>query len=207
MTGVTQQRPARRRLTTTDRRAEILHAAVDIFAERDVEQVSVGEIAERAGASPALIYHYFGGKAGLAEEALNTAADSLLALLVPAPAGNVLDRLLPSLDSYLDFLESHPASWAALLRAGGNPTTAAIAQRVDDSAAALLVTTIRDGGFDSQRLTFGMYAWIDLLKGACLRWLESGEPERAELRDFLAAAFVGCVVATGAADDAAALIA
>lgn len=38
----------------------------------------MGDIADEAGSSPALIYHYFGSKLGLAEAALGMTADQLI---------------------------------------------------------------------------------------------------------------------------------
>jgi AcrR family transcriptional regulator len=47
---------------TTDRRAELLEAAVRVFARRGFHQSRVGDIAEEAGVAHGLLYHYFRSK-------------------------------------------------------------------------------------------------------------------------------------------------
>jgi AcrR family transcriptional regulator len=50
------------------RRAAILAAALECFAERGFAGTTVDQIRERSGASTGSIYHHFGGKEGLAAE-------------------------------------------------------------------------------------------------------------------------------------------
>src|SRR5436305_732256 len=52
----------RRRLSVAERRDELIAAALDLFSHRSPEDVSIDDVAEAAGASRALVYHYFGGK-------------------------------------------------------------------------------------------------------------------------------------------------
>jgi AcrR family transcriptional regulator len=49
-------------LVGTDRRQQILEAALDVFAEQGLEGATTKEIAVRAGVTPGLIYFYFPGK-------------------------------------------------------------------------------------------------------------------------------------------------
>jgi TetR/AcrR family transcriptional repressor of bet genes len=44
------------------RRKALISAAIDAIHDRGMSQVTMGEIARRAGVSPALAHHYFGGK-------------------------------------------------------------------------------------------------------------------------------------------------
>lgn len=53
---------------TTDRRRELLDAAVRVFAEKGFHASRVGDIAEDAGVAHGLLYHYFRSK----EEVLET---------------------------------------------------------------------------------------------------------------------------------------
>jgi AcrR family transcriptional regulator len=48
--------------TATDRREQLLRAAVHVFAERGYHQARVGDIAEEAGVAHGLLYHYFSSK-------------------------------------------------------------------------------------------------------------------------------------------------
>src|SRR3979490_1848842 len=64
------RRPGRR-----DRRAEIRAAARSAFVEEGYERPSLRGIARRAGVDPALVHHYFKGKADLFTEALKLGRD------------------------------------------------------------------------------------------------------------------------------------
>jgi len=64
------RRPGRR-----DTRAEILAAARAAFVEEGYERPSLRSIARRAGVDPALVHHYFKGKADLFAQALKFGRD------------------------------------------------------------------------------------------------------------------------------------
>lgn len=103
--------------------------------------------------------------------------------------------------TYLDFLEEHPASWSALLRGVGDPTLATIARRVDDHATGLALRKLEEIGLTGPLMETGVRGWLELVKGTCLTWLTSGQPQRTTLQAFLAGAFTACVQAAAAADD------
>ena len=52
----------RRRLSPGDRRSELLILGAEVFGQRPYDEVRIDEIAERAGVSRALMYHYFPDK-------------------------------------------------------------------------------------------------------------------------------------------------
>ena len=48
-----------------ERRLQLLAAALEVFGDRDYDDVSVDEVAEAAGVSHGLVFQYFGSKKGL----------------------------------------------------------------------------------------------------------------------------------------------
>lgn len=60
-----RRRRTGRRPQSEDARADILEAALPMFAEHGFEKVSVRAVAREAGVDPALIRHYFTNKSGL----------------------------------------------------------------------------------------------------------------------------------------------
>lgn len=54
-----------------DRRREILDTAMDLFAEKGFEGVSMRDIARSMGTAPGLVYHYFDSKRKLLDEAMS----------------------------------------------------------------------------------------------------------------------------------------
>lgn len=65
MAWFTTMSPAGRRPGRHDTRKDILEAARAMFRSAGYEKATLRAIAEKAGVDPALIHHYFGGKAGL----------------------------------------------------------------------------------------------------------------------------------------------
>src|SRR6202035_1520275 len=79
---------ARRRLSPEDRRAELLALGADVFGKRPYDEVRIDEIAERAGVSRALMYHYFPDKRAFFAAVVKDEADRLYeATNNPPPAG------------------------------------------------------------------------------------------------------------------------
>jgi TetR/AcrR family transcriptional regulator, fatty acid metabolism regulator protein len=54
-------------LTTTDRRRELVRAAIRVFARKGFHAARVGDIAEEAGVAHGLLYHYFRSKEDVLE--------------------------------------------------------------------------------------------------------------------------------------------
>jgi AcrR family transcriptional regulator len=56
--------------TADQRRAQMLHAALDVISERGYADTRIADVAERAGVSPALVIYYFKTKDQLLTEAI-----------------------------------------------------------------------------------------------------------------------------------------
>ena len=82
------------------------------------DEVNINDIAAAAGASRALVYHYFGGKNELYLASLRQTADELIEQLTEPLEGSVLDQLNDGIRRYFDFAETHQAGFIALLRVG-----------------------------------------------------------------------------------------
>jgi AcrR family transcriptional regulator len=151
--------------------------------------VSVADIAEAAGVSEGLLYHYFPSKQALLEAAVQRAADRLLADLtaaVDAPAPPMA-QLAASLEAYLDHVQSDPTGWRALLAAtSGEP--ARIAESLDAATTALVCRAL---GIQtpSAGLRLLLTAWSATERATCLAWLGSPELTRDAVRDLLLTAF------------------
>jgi len=63
----------------SDRRAEILRLAADLFAERGFKATTMRDIAEAAGVLSGSLYHHFDSKESIIEELLREYVDELLA--------------------------------------------------------------------------------------------------------------------------------
>ncbi|MGC5016465.1 TetR/AcrR family transcriptional regulator [Streptosporangium sp. DT93] len=180
-------RPARRRLSVDRRREELMAAALELFSRRDAEDVSIDDVASAAGASRALVYHYFGGKQELYVAALKSAAARLEALLRPQQNGRPLERLAGGLTRYFDFVEEHAAGFAALLKGGPANRSGEIGEIVDSVRQRLFHLVMRQMRVEEPGpvLRITLRSWIASVETAGLDWLEHRDIERPALERLL----------------------
>jgi AcrR family transcriptional regulator len=88
--------PRGRRPGGVDTRAAIVEAARTDFAAQGYDGTSVRGVARRAGVDPALVHHYFGGKAALFAAVMDIPADpsQLIARVLEGPRDGVGERLV-----------------------------------------------------------------------------------------------------------------
>ncbi|MET7905290.1 TetR/AcrR family transcriptional regulator [Streptomyces sp. NPDC005336] len=208
--GAAPRRGAYRRLSVEARRAELIDAALVLFARRAPEDVSLDDVASAADASRPLVYRYFpGGKQQLYEAALRSAADELERCFEEPRSGPLSTRLSRVLDRYLAFVDEHDAGFSALLQSGSvveTSRTTAIVDEVRRAAAEqiLLHLAVKEPG---ARLRMMVRTWITAVEAASLIWLdEEKQPPAGELRDWLVDHFVALLAATAASDPQAARV-
>lgn len=195
-------RPMRRRLSPDDRRSELLTLGVEVFGQRPYDEVRIDEIAERAGVSRALMYHYFPDKRAFFVEVIRAEAEQLFeATNTPADAGRSLfDRLRAGVMAYLDYHQRHPhGSWAA--HVGLGRTDPALVG-VDDADHERQMRRIMDAmqavaaGIDAaveRDLEVVVYAWLAFTLEMCRRRLIDPSLDAERLADACAHALLDAV--------------
>lgn len=174
-------RTPRRRLDPQSRRAAILAAATEAFADRPYGDVTLASIAASAEASVPLVYRYFDGKEGLYTAVVREAVESLSAAHASAqerlaPGASARDRVRESITVYLDHVASHPDSWALPMRHPGSEPAEAIEIRLQARRdyVELLATLLAPNR--SARHDFALWGYFGFLDAACLRWVDRGCP-------------------------------
>ncbi|MDH2429406.1 TetR/AcrR family transcriptional regulator [Sphaerisporangium sp. TRM90804] len=180
-------RPARRRLSVDRRREELMAAALELFSRHDAEDVSVDDVATAAGASRALVYHYFGGKQELYVAALRGAAAELEARLRPVNGGGPLEEVAGGLTRYFDFVEDHAAGFAALLRGGPANRAGEVGEIVEGVRRRLFKMIIYQLQVvePGPALRITLRSWIASVETAGLDWLENRDIARSDLERLL----------------------
>lgn len=123
----------RRRLSPDDRRSELLALGAEVFGQRPYDEVRIDEIAELAGVSRALMYHYFPDKRAFFAAVVRTETEHLFeATSNPSQPGQTLfDRLRAGVLAYVEYHEHHPhGAWAAHVGLG---RTDPVLLGIDDS--------------------------------------------------------------------------
>ena len=191
-----------RRLPPEQRRTQLLDAASDLAAGRDLTTLSVQDIARHAGVSEGLLYHYFPTKQALLDAAAARAADRMAAALEAAAAGGDPRELLVSgLGAYLDHVRADPVGWRVLLSAhSGEPARIAAAMDAHSRAVALRTLGVTD---PSPALALVVDGWLALEKQVCLTWLEQPGASRAVVEDVLVTTFLQSLEAAARHDEQA----
>jgi AcrR family transcriptional regulator len=112
---------ARRRLSPADRRSELLALGAEVFGQRPYDEVRIDEIAERAGVSRALMYHYFPDKRAFFAAVVRAEGERLFAATdtAPEPGQSLFGQLRAGVMAYLRYDEEHPhGAWAAYMGMG-----------------------------------------------------------------------------------------
>jgi AcrR family transcriptional regulator len=91
---------------TTDRRRELLDAAVRVFARKGFRAARVGDIAEEAGVAHGLLYHYFRSK----DEVLETIFRDTW-LLLQYETDRIADAGVPLREQLRRFARIYLGSW------------------------------------------------------------------------------------------------
>lgn len=111
----------RRRLSPGDRRSELLILGAEVFGQRPYDEVRIDEIAERAGVSRALMYHYFPDKRAFFAAVVRAEGERLFeATNAPAdPGQSLFGQVRAGVLAYLHYDEQHPhGAWSAYLGMG-----------------------------------------------------------------------------------------
>ena len=145
----------------TDRRTDLLDAAIEEIAIAGTRGMRVEAVARRAGVSPALIYHHFGDRSTLltaALERVGVRADTYTARSV-SPRGSARDRLTALLVAEVQDdpeVRINSAAWGelrdtAIFDATLRPTIAALTEQWVHDLAVLVEEGLFSGDTDDER--------------------------------------------------------
>ncbi|MBX7432994.1 TetR/AcrR family transcriptional regulator [Mycobacterium sp. Y57] len=112
---------SRRRLSPDDRRNELLALGAEVFGQRPYDEVRIDEIAERAGVSRALMYHYFPDKRAFFAAVVRAEGERLFEATNPPrlPGQTLFGQIRAGVLAYLRYDEEHPhGAWAAYMGMG-----------------------------------------------------------------------------------------
>jgi AcrR family transcriptional regulator len=114
----------RTRLTPDQRRTQLIELGVSLLATRSLDELTIDVLAEEAGISRGLLYHYFGNKQDFREAVVRRAVGDLVEQTAPPEGGEPLERLLASVAAYVDYVVANYQGYVSIVRgaAGGNET-------------------------------------------------------------------------------------
>ena len=175
-----------RSVTSEARRAQIVRAAIETFAEVGFEKASFAEITRRAGlSSQRLISYHFEGKDDLLWQIVEDVYGRAAVVMAERMEGctTATDRLRAYLESNLEFLRDHPHDVAALTAIGPHLTTGsgqfATSHREQEPVLEGLAPILRQGQASGEFDEFDVHSVAVMIRASIERaaqWLHADPP-------------------------------
>ena len=185
MTGSSRPDHPRLRRTAGDRRAQLVQIGLELLPTTPVQELTIDEVARRAGISRSLLFHYFATKREYYTAVTRAAADLLLAHLLPAPDATAEQQVTGMLDRYVGWVETFPESHLAFVRGagGGDPW---VSEVYEDTRGRLVEVALRtlDLPDDALRRQLVM-AWFAFTEDLVGSWVQEPTLSREDLLDLL----------------------
>ncbi|MFF4014533.1 TetR/AcrR family transcriptional regulator [Streptomyces sp. NPDC001843] len=194
-------RGTRRRLSTTERREQLLSVGARLFSESPYDDVLIERVAEIAGVSRGLLYHYFPAKRDFFAAVVARESERMLRMTEAVPGVPVREQLTAALDTYLEYVETHAHGFRAFHRAdaAGDQDVRRVYRRAlaaqESQILAALAADPEFGPAFAERpgLRLAVRGWLAFTTAVCLEWLRGSELSRAEVRDLCARALLGVI--------------
>jgi AcrR family transcriptional regulator len=201
----------RTRLATDARREQLLRAGVELLRVRTPDEISVDDVADAAGISRGLLYHYFEDKDAFVVAVLEQASQQLRQALRGDPRLSGREQIEAAIDAFIAYAEAHAASFRAVLTGGVvNRNVAALIERTRERdldafvAGVAAMTPDPETARDSSILRAALHAHMHFMEGALVRWLAQREITREQLRELILRALDGTLAAAQAVEHSSA---
>ncbi|HEX5357375.1 MAG TPA: TetR/AcrR family transcriptional regulator [Aquabacterium sp.] len=186
------------RLEPDARRAHLLAVGASVFGSKAYDEVQIDQIAQQAGVSRGLLYHYFPSKRAFFAAIVQGGYDEILKATRPDPKLSPADQLQAGLEAYLDYVQSHPHMYRAIFRSAASleQTVQEVVNRNLDLQARRILKSFGGSSTPHSLPYLAVRAWLAFLIQAVLDWLDHGaRGKRQHLIDICVGALRGATVA------------
>jgi AcrR family transcriptional regulator len=177
--------PPRLRRSAGDRRAQLVQIGLELLPTTPVQELTIDEVARRAGISRSLLFHYFATKREYYTAVTRAAADLLWEHLLPPPGTSPEEQVSGMLDRYVGWVETFRESHLAFVRgaAGGDPWVSEVYEETRGRLveAALTALELPD---DARRRQL-VLAWFAFTEDLVGQWVQEPTMSREELLELL----------------------
>lgn len=188
----------RTRLDPDARRAQLVEIGLRSLSDSGLHDLSVEAVAEQAGISKALLFHYFGSKRRFQLAVVEAAAADLLARTEPDRTVPPAAQLRASIEDSVNYISARRELYVSLVRgaASGDDSMRAIFDATRVSLAERTLAGIGElgGRAGDPLLRLAVRAWLALTEEAIIFWSPSGEVDRERLIEFIESAFYRAVL-------------
>ena len=181
--GAKARRPHRGRMTSAERREQLIEIARGLFAERGYDGASVEEIASRAAVSKPVVYEHFGGKEGLYAVVVDREVRHLLDMMRAAlTSGHPRELLEQAACSLLDYIEESSDGFRILVRDSPiGSSTGSFVSIISDVATRvehILADEFKARGFDPKAAPMYAQMLVGMVGTTGQWWLDARKPPK-----------------------------
>jgi AcrR family transcriptional regulator len=187
------------RLNPEARRAQLIELGVEMLATRTLDELSVEDIAQQAGISRGLLFHYFASKQEFHLEVARAAAQELIRRTQPDESQPPIEALHGSLREFIDYVEENPDNYKSLVRgaASGDADMRAIFDETRATLAQRVVGVVAAMGLQmGPRAELAVHGWVAFVEECVIRWIDTRTFDREALRDLLAKSLPAVMLAS-----------
>lgn len=178
------------RMTSAERREQLIEVARPLFAQLTFDGTTVEEIAAQAGVSKPVVYEHFGGKEGLYAVVVDREVNALIHAIrasLSAPGIGPRDLVERAALATLTYIEENPDGFRIISRdssVGGTGGTFAtilsdIAGQVEDILAASFSSS--PAQLDPRTAPLYAQALVGMVALAGQWWLDTRKPSKQEV--------------------------
>lgn len=184
-----------KRFRADERRTQLLELGRELLNTRRYDEISIDDIAQAAGISKGLLYHYFPSKEDFFVAGVERGSAQLLAACDPDPTLSHAQQLVLGIRGYLDYVERNAFSYLNLFR--GETATLPGIQRVcehtREALAGRFLGGLGAGSLPLHATRCAVRAAEGFIETLVLDWVERRVPSRREVEKLSLSATVTAI--------------
>ncbi len=186
MTEPKNKRTQRARMTSAERREQLIEIARALFADRGFEGTSIEEISARAKVSKPIVYEHFGGKEGLYAVVVDREVRQLLGMMrTSLTAGHPRELLEQAAFALLDYIEQSSDGFRILVRdspiGSESGSFVSIIGDIATRVEYILEEEFRNRGFDAKYAPIYAQMLVGMVGTTGQWWLDARSPGKKEV--------------------------
>jgi len=172
------------RLTVGERREQLLDLGLRLFGSKPYDEISIGEIAQMAGMSKGLLYHYFPSKRDFYVACVRAAALQLRRLIQPDPSLPPAEQVRRSLSVYLDHVRANRDKTQAFVRGGigCDPEVTEVTEATRRAVWESLLAGMRASD-DDHLMRLAVRSWVRFVEVMALEWADAEDVAKETVID------------------------
>ena len=192
------------RMSREQRRAQLIELGMQAVIASSFDEVSVEQVADAAGISRGLLFHYFPTRRDFMVAIARAGAQQLLDVTAPDPRLDPLTQLRVGVAAYVDYIVDRRQAYVSLVRgaAGGDPGMLEVVRETRQ----VIVDRMLDGmgvppAQAGPALRIALHGWNGFVEEAAIAWMdEPSPPARQALLDLCERTLVTLVAETAGID-------